>query len=149
MLRIRAPKDFWSGIMFIAFAAVGLIAARNYSLGTSLRMGPGYFPILLGCVLALIGLILVVRSFAIEGPGVGRLHLLPLGVITLGVVLFGLLLQPLGLVLALIIVVVVSAFASREARPVEAAALALALAVFSAAVFVYGLRLPLPLWPAL
>jgi hypothetical protein len=148
-MHIRAPKDFWSGMMFIAFAAVGLFAARNYSLGTSLRMGPGYFPILLGCVLASIGVILVVRSLAVEGPPVGRLHLLPLGVITLSVVLFGLLLQPLGLVIALIAVVVVSALASRQSRPVEVTALALLLAVFSAGVFVYGLRLALPVWPAL
>src|SRR4051812_15803810 len=54
-MHLRAPKDFWSGIMFLAFAAVGLIASRDYSLGTSLRMGPGYFPILLGSVLALLG----------------------------------------------------------------------------------------------
>ena len=148
-MHIRAPKDFWSGIMFIAFAAVALIASRDYSLGTSLRMGPGYFPILLGSVLALIGVILVGRSFAIEGESVGRLHLMPLGTIALGVVLFGILIVPLGLVISLIIVVVVAAFASRQSRPLEVAALALALAVFAAAVFVYGLRLPLPVWPAL
>jgi hypothetical protein len=149
MFRIRAPKDFWSGTMFIAFAAVALIASRNYSLGTSLRMGPGYFPILLGSVLALLGVILIVRSLAVDGQPVGRLHLLPLAVITLGVVLFGVLLQWIGLVAALIVVVVVSACASRQSRPIEVAALALVLAVFSAGVFVYGLRLPLPLWPAL
>jgi hypothetical protein len=148
-MHIRAPKDFWTGVMFIAFAAVALIASRDYSLGTSLRMGPGYFPILLGSVLALIGLILVARAFAIDGEAVGRLHLMPLGTITLGVVLFGILLVPLGLVISLIVVVVVSAFASRESKPVEVIALALSLAAFSAGVFVYGLRLPLPVWPAL
>ena len=149
MLHIRAPKDFWSGIMFIAFAAVALLAARGYSLGTRCGWGRAISRSCSACVLALIGVILVVRSLAIEGPRVGRLHLFPLGVITLGVVLFGLLLQPLGLVVALIVVVLVSALASRESRPVEVAALALALAVFSAGVFVYGLRLPLPIWPAL
>ena len=148
-MHIRAPKDFWSGVMFIAFAAVGLIASRNYSLGTSLRMGPGYFPILLGIVLALLGVILVARSLAIEGKRVGQLHLWPLGVITLGVVLFGILLQPLGLVVSLVVVVAVSALASRESKPLEVTVLALALAAFSAGVFVYGLRLPLPVWPAL
>jgi hypothetical protein len=148
-MQIRAPKDFWSGVMFLTFAAVCLIAAREYSLGTSLRMGPGYFPRLLGGALVLIGGSLVLRSFVISGESVGRLHLLPLGVITLSVVLFGLLLEPLGLFIALIIVVAVSAVASRNSKPVEVAALALVLAALSAGVFVYGLRLPLPLWPAL
>ena len=54
---IRAPKDFWTGVMFIAIAAVALYAGRGYSLGTAVRMGPGYFPMLLGSLLALIGLI--------------------------------------------------------------------------------------------
>jgi putative tricarboxylic transport membrane protein len=147
-MAIRAPKDFWSGVMFIAFAAVALFAARNYSLGSAGRMGPGYFPLLLGGVLAFIGVILVVRSFVIDGEGIGGLRMLPLAVIALGVVLFGVLLQPLGLVLALIVVTVVSAFASRQSRPLEVAALAAVLAAFSLGIFIYALRLPLPVWPA-
>ncbi len=148
-MNIRAPKDFWSGLMFIAFAAVAMLAARGYSLGGAGKMGPGYFPMLLGGVLALIGAILVGRSFVIDGERVGRLHLFPLCVIAFGVCLFGVLLEPLGLVIALIVVVLVSALASRESRPVEAGVLALALAAFSVGVFVYALRLPLPVWPAL
>jgi hypothetical protein len=147
-MAIRAPKDFWSGVMFIAFAAVALFAARNYSLGSAGRMGPGYFPLLLGGVLAFIGVILVVRSFVIDGEGIGGLRMLPLAVIAVGVVLFGVLLQPLGLVLALIVVTVVSAFASRQSRPLEVAALAAVLAAFSLGIFIYALRLPLPVWPA-
>ena len=147
-MTIRAPKDFWSGIMFLAFAAVALITAHGYSLGSAGRMGPGYFPILLGAVLALLGVILVVRSFVTEGDSVGRLNLLPLAVIALGVCLFGLFIERLGLVLSLIAVTAVSAFASRDSRPLEVAALALVLTAISVAVFVYALRLPLPVWPA-
>ncbi len=66
-MRIRAPKDFWSGVMFCGFAAVALLAAQGYSLGTAGKMGPGYFPLLLGLVLALLGLILVGRSVLIDG----------------------------------------------------------------------------------
>jgi hypothetical protein len=135
--------------MFLAFAAVALLAAHGYALGTAGRMGPGYFPMLLGGVLALLGLILVVRSFAIDGEPVTRLHLLPLVVIAIAVCLFGLLIERLGLVVSLIAVTIVSALASRESRPVEYTALALVLAAFSVGVFVYALRLPLPVWPAL
>jgi hypothetical protein len=148
-MTIRAPKDFWTGIMFLAFAAVALMAAHGYALGTAGRMGPGYFPMLLGGVLALLGFILVVRSFAIDGEGVTRLHLLPLIVIAIAVCLFGLLIERLGLVVSLVAVTIVSALASRESRPVEYTALALVLAAFSVGVFVYALRLPLPVWPAL
>jgi len=146
---IRAPKDFWSGVMFIAFAATALLAARGYSLGAAGKMGPGYFPVMLGSVLALIGLILVVRSFVIDGDAITRIQILPLAIIAAAVVLFGLLLQPIGLVLSLALVTVVSAFASRESKPLEVAALTCVLAAFAAGVFVYGLRLPLPLWPAM
>ena len=148
-MNIRAPKDFWSGVMFLAFAAVALLTARGYSLGAAGRMGPGYFPMLLGGVLALLGLVLVVRSLVIEGEAVGRLHLVPLGIIAASICLFGLAIERLGLVVSLILVIAVSALASRESRLIETSALALALAAFSVGVFVYALRLPLPVWPAL
>ena len=151
---IRAPKDFWSGIMFLAFAAVALLAARHYSLGSRGRMGPGYFPILLGTVLAGLGLILVVRSFVTEGEKLTRLHLVPLAIMTLGVCLFGVFIERLGLVVSVLTVTVVTALASRESRPlefnpVETLALARPDVAFSVGIFVYALRLPLPLWPAL
>jgi putative tricarboxylic transport membrane protein len=146
-MTIRAPKDFWSGIMFLAFAAVAILTARGYSLGTAGRMGPGYFPMLLGGVLAALGLVLVARSFVLAGEAIGRIQVLPLAIMVAGLVLFGLLIQRLGLVISLIVVVIVSALASRESRPVEFVALALVLAAFSVAVFVNLLRLPLPIWP--
>jgi putative tricarboxylic transport membrane protein len=147
-MHIRAPKDFWSGIMFIAFAAVALIASHSYSLGRAGRMGPGYFPLLLGCALVLIGLILVARSLFTAGERIEPMQLLPLGIIAAGIVVFGLLLQPLGLVLALLAVIVITAFASGESRPLETAALAVVLTAFSVGIFVVALRLPLPIWPA-
>jgi hypothetical protein len=149
-MTIRAPKDFWSGLMFLAFAAVALLSARGYSLGSAGKMGPGYFPLLLGLVLALIGAILVARSFVIQGERVGRLSVLPLMVVVLGVCLFAFSIETLGLVVALVAVTVVSALASwKDFRLREAALLAAALAAFAVGVFVYGLRLPLPVWPAL
>jgi putative tricarboxylic transport membrane protein len=148
-VNIRAPKDFWSGIMFIAFAAVAMLTARGYSLGSAGRMGPGYFPMLLGGALGLLGLILVARSLMVEGETIGRLRLLPLLVIAIGVCLFGLAIERLGLLVALIAATGMTAFASRESRPLEVAALALVLAIFALTVFVLALRLPLPLWPSI
>jgi putative tricarboxylic transport membrane protein len=85
----------------------------------------------------------------IEGETIGGLRLLPLLIIALGVCLFGLAIERLGLLIALIVATAVTAFASRESRPLEVAALALVLAIFSVAVFVLALRLPLPLWPSI
>jgi Tripartite tricarboxylate transporter TctB family len=147
MLSVRAPKDFWTGVMFIALGVIAMVVSRNYSLGTAGRMGPGYFPLLLGSLLAVIGLALVVRAFVIDGAPLERIALGPLCLIVLSVILFGALLQRAGLVIALIVVIGVSALASRQSRPLEVAALAAVVTAFSVAVFVYGLRLPLPVWP--
>ncbi|HEX5865502.1 MAG TPA: tripartite tricarboxylate transporter TctB family protein [Casimicrobiaceae bacterium] len=148
-MKIGAPKDFWSGLMFIAFAAVAMLAAGGYSLGSVGKMGPGYFPLMLGYVLALIGVILVARSFVIDGERMGKLSIAPLAIVALAVCLFAFSIETLGLVIALATVTVVSALASKEFRPIETGLLAAALAAFAAGIFVYGLRLPLPIWPAL
>jgi hypothetical protein len=134
--------------MFLTFAAVAVWAARGYAMGSAGRMGPGYFPMALGIVLGVLGLIIIGRALAAGDECVGALQLRPLLVIVVAVCLFGLLIERLGLVVALVAVVVVSAMASREYRPVEVAALAAVLAAFSVGVFVYALRLPLTLWPS-
>jgi len=147
-MTIPAAKDFWAGVMFLAFAGVAVVTARGYTIGTAGRMGPGYFPLALGIVLALIGLVLLVRSLVAPGEAVSGWRWRPLLTIVLAVVLFALAIERLGLVLSLIAVVIASALATRESRPVEIASLAAALAVFSVGVFVYALRLPLPIWPS-
>jgi len=149
MMKIRAEKDFWSGVMFLGFALVAIVAARHYSTGSGGKMGPGYFPMMLGVALAGLGALLVGRSLVLEGTRVTRLQARPILMIVLGVILFGLMIPYLGLVVALATVTAVSAFATRESRPLEVAALAAVLAVFSVGVFVYALRLPLTIWPAL
>jgi putative tricarboxylic transport membrane protein len=148
-MRIRAPKDFWAGVMFCGFAAVALIAARGYSLGSAGRMGPGYFPLLLGLALAGLGVVLVVRSIVIDGEPLPRFYVLPLTIIAAAVCLFGLAIEPLGLVTSLAILVALAACARLQFRPIETVALAIALIVFSVGVFVYALGLPLPVWPSL
>lgn len=148
-MHIRAPKDFWSGIMFLAFAATALLTARGYSLGNAGKMGPGYFPMMLGYALALVGIILVGRSLAVSGEAVARIHPFPLMMIALGVVLFGVLVEPLGLVIAVMLATLMACLAGRQRRPLEIAALCIAMAVFSVVLFVLGLRLPLRIWPSI
>ena len=148
-MRIRAPKDFWSGLMFCGFAVVGILAARGYSLGAAGKMGPGYFPLLLGGVLALLGVVLIARSILLDGEPLPRFHILPLAVIAVAVCLFGGLIEPFGLVIALAVLTMLSAWAGPQFRWLEAAALTAVLIVFSIGVFVYALGLSLSVWPNL
>lgn len=148
-MRIRAPKDFWSGVMFCGFAMVGILAARGYSLGSAGKMGPGYFPLLLGGVLAILGAVLIGRSLVLDGEPLPRVQMLPLAVLALAVCLFGVLIEPFGLLVALAVLTLVSAWAGPQFSLNEAVALAAALTVFSVGIFVYALGLPLPIWPSL
>jgi hypothetical protein len=148
-MKIRAPKDFWSGVMFCGFAAIAIAAARGYSLGSAGKMGPGYFPLLLGFVLAALGAVLIARSVVVDDEPLPRFYVLPLVIIAAAVCLFGLLIEPLGLVVSLAVLTVLSAWVGPQFRPLETVVLAAVLIVFSIGVFVYVLGLPLTIWPSL
>ena len=148
-MRIKSPTDFWTGLLFGGFGLfAALYAANHYALGTAVRMGPGYFPTWIGGLVALLGLALLVHSLRFDGPRLPRLHVRPVVFILAASVAFGYLLKPLGLVLATILLVAASAAGGHEFRWREVLLLAVALAIFSLGVFVYGLGLPFPLWPA-
>lgn len=146
-MKIRAPRDFWAGLMFIAFGVAFVVIAQNYQMGTSVRMGPAYFPTMLGGLLAILGVAIFAKSFVASGSPVPRFYFKPLILIVAATVLFGLLLKPLGLVLSLAVLVGVGAFGGLDFRWKEVAILIVVLAIFSVFVFVKGLGLPLPVWP--
>jgi hypothetical protein len=147
MMRIRSPKDFWAGLIFIAIGGGFVLLAQQYRLGDMHRMGPAMFPTLVGALLAALGLIVALRSFALDGAPVPRFDARPIGVSILAIVLFGIALQWLGLIAAVAVLVLVGAYAARDVRPLENLALAAVMIAFSVAVFVWLLGLPLPLWP--
>jgi putative tricarboxylic transport membrane protein len=147
-MRIRSPRDFWAGLIFIAIGGGFILLAQQYRLGDMHRMGPAMFPTLVGALLAALGLIIALRAFALAGAPVPRFDARPVGVSILAIVLFGIALQWLGLVAAVAVLVLVGAYAARNVRPLENLALAAALIAFSVGVFVWLLGLPLPLWPA-
>jgi putative tricarboxylic transport membrane protein len=146
-MRMRSPKDFWAGLIFIAIGGGFILLAQQYRLGDMHRMGPAMFPTLVGVLLAALGLIIALRSFALDGAPVPRFEARPIGVSILAIVLFGIALQWLGLIAAVAVLVLVGAYAARDVRPLENLALAAALVAFSVGVFVWLLGLPLPLWP--
>jgi hypothetical protein len=148
-VRIRSQSDFWCGLIFVALGLAFLIAARNYRMGSAARMGPGYFPTLLGGLLALLGLTLSLPAFFRSGDRFPRLHLRPMLALLGAILAFALLLEPFGFVIALIVLVLVCSFADPQLRTLESLAMALFLTVFSVLIFHYLLSLPLRLWPGL
>ncbi len=199
-MKIKNGKDFWAGLMFTGTGIFFMIASRAFPMGTAVRMGPAYFPTVLGGILVALGLAVFVRAFVSKLPhsievfpfrwillvaggaltaiawmsaawfaSMGKLAVLvhwglaavalfvllgafwprALWVILAGTVAFGYLLKPLGLVLATLVVVFVSAWGGHEFKLREVTFLYIALAIFAVAVFVYGLGLPMNIWPEL
>lgn len=146
-LRIRAQSDFWCGLLFGAIGVATILLARNYRMGTAARMGPGYFPTLLGYLLVFLGLTLTLPSLFVDGEKIPRVHPRPVLIVLLSIVLFGLILDLLGFALSVFVLALVGGFAEPELRAREATLLALFLAAFSVVIFHSLLGLPLVLWP--
>jgi len=144
---VQGPKDFWAGVIYLGLGLGFVFVARDYSFGTAIRMGPGYFPTVLGGLLALIGLISIVRGIRLGGERIAPFAWRPVIFISLSLALFGLLLTGGGLVLALAALLLVAPAASRSFRySLTGVLAAIALIVFCAVVFVEALGLPLPLF---
>jgi hypothetical protein len=143
---IRHPKDFWIGIIFLFFGLAAVYIGSDYSMGTAGRMGPAYFPTVLGYLLAFIGLIGLVRSFFRPGERVGKFHVKALVLILSAVLLFGFLVRGAGLVPAALVVIVMSAYASPKFTWGATLLLAVGLAIFAVVLFVKLLGLPMPIF---
>jgi hypothetical protein len=147
-LRIKSGQDFCTGCAFIAFGATTVVLASEYPLGSAARMGPGYFPTVLGWLLAGIGALVLLKSLASTGGGsIGRLHPWLLLRLLVAIAAFALLLNPLGLVATTVIVVMLAASAGHEFRFGEALLNAALLALLAYLLFVWGLNQPIPVWP--
>jgi hypothetical protein len=144
-LGLSNNKDVWAGAMLIATGVATMIIARNYAFGTTLRMGPGYFPTVLGGILILFGLYLVVLGLRSTDEIQGSWPLRAMIVLPLALVLFGVLMTHAGFLPALLVLIFGSALAGPQFRLVEVLLLSAALSVVSIALFVWGLGLPYPL----
>ncbi len=163
-LKIKSQQDWWAGLMFIGFGLffivfslgtpdfinniVGTKLIGGYQMGSSVRMGPAYFPAVLGGMLAVLGLLVLLDSVVEDGPKVAKFHFRPLLFIAVSSLAFAYLLKPLGLVLASIALVFISAFGGHEFKWKEVAIMSVVLVIFSVLVFVKALSLPFPICPA-
>lgn len=141
----RNPKDLLTGLLFVALGFAAIFFVRGHQIGTAMRMGPAYFPTMLGILLSLIGAALVLRSFVRPGLPLGRFAFGKVAWIVGSILLFGLLLRGMGLVIAIIVIVTLSAYASEKFRWPVALALAVGIALCSAIVFIVLLGIPIPI----
>ncbi len=144
-LELRNNKDFWAGLVFTGTGAAAMFIARHYPFGTTLRMGPGYFPRVLGGILILFGLYVMVRGLRSNEKIQGNWSVRALIVLPLSMVLFGVLMELAGFVPALAALIFVSAASGREFKFKEVLLLTVFLGVLSVAMFIWGLGLPYPL----
>jgi putative tricarboxylic transport membrane protein len=144
-VKLPDSKDFWSGVMLIAIGAVAVFMARDYPFGTALRMGAGFFPVVLGAVLVLFGLYFATRGLRASAKIEGHWSLRALIVLPLAFVAFGVLMEHAGFVPAMLALIVGSAAAGTEFRVGEVLALSVLLTVMCVALFIWALGLPYPL----
>jgi hypothetical protein len=147
--RIRNHHDFWTGVMFSGVGSLFAGIAYNYKLGTAARMGPGYFPFYLGLLLAGIGIAVILLSLrgTARAEKVDKFHWKPLFWVLGSICVFGVMLKLTGVLFAGVALVIGSSLGSGEFKLREVLWLAIGLSIFCAAVFVGGLKLPIPMCP--
>jgi hypothetical protein len=146
-IQLRNPRDFFAGLIFLSFGVCALLAGRDYPMGTALRMGAGYFPLVLGGLLLILGGLITVKSLVVRGEPVEHVGLRPLILVLLAIGAFAIAVDSAGLVVATILMTLIGAAASPESRWRELILLTLALLALSVGVFAYGLGLPFKLLP--
>jgi hypothetical protein len=149
MAYIRHPKDFYAGLLFVVFGIAAVVIGSNYNLGTAARMGPGYFPRILGLLLIALGAALALRALRLNGSPLPAWPWRPTVVVLFSVAIFGLIVNYAGVVLSTIFLIVAASSASHEFRWRESLVSGIALAALAVGVFLIGLKLQLPIWPAL
>lgn len=143
----RFGQDVGAGLMFAGFGALGLYLARNYPMGTALRMEPGYVPHLLCWGMIGIGAFIVARGVLARSQPIARWHWRPLLFVLGALIAFRYLIEPAGLLLTTFTTVAIAACGSREVRIRDTALLGIGLATGAAALFIFALGLPMRLWP--
>ena len=158
-MKIKSNKDFASGLMFMGVGIAFAWGATSYNVGTGARMGPGYFPLLLGILLAIIGLVITFKAMTVEtadGDKIGKWAWKPLFFILAANFAFGILLGGLsslgipamGLIVGIYALTFISSLAGNEFNAKGVFVLATVLAIGSYVAFVWALKLQFPVWPS-
>lgn len=144
---IKGASDFYAGLMFVAFGLLALYLSRDFPMGTASRMGPGYFPTILGVLICALGGGVMLRGFLVRGESPRNFALVQAALVLAAIGLFAWTVESLGIVVAVTAVVVVSSLASGTPRWIEVVLLALLMVALAVGLFTYGLDLPFKIWP--
>ena len=144
-LEFYKKKDFWASIMFLGIGAGAIIGARNYPFGTTLRMGPGYFPTMLGWILVAFGLYVMVRGLRSDEKIRSNWSIRALIVLPISMIAFGILMEVAGFIPAMAALIFIAVASGREFKFMEVLLLTIFLGAMSIAMFIWGLGLPYPL----
>lgn len=150
-MKLKSQKDLWSGLLFVVAGVAFAIGATSYRLGQSARPGPGYFPLGLGVLLAGLGLIVLLRAYTVDAPDRGRIGAIawrPLLVVVGSILLFAVTLTHLGMAIALPLLVICISFAGDEFHWKGVLVNSSVLTIGSWLIFIEGLGLIIPMWPA-
>lgn len=143
---LHRNKDFLAGLMFIGVGLTAMIIARDYPFGSALRMGPGYFPSVLGGIVAVFGVWVMVKGLIKQAPVTRTWSVRGLIVLPLTAVVFGYMMEHTGFVSAVFVLALMAAFASPQFRWKEQLILSVALTSLCVGIFIYGIGLPYPLF---
>jgi len=143
-MMVRNTKDLLSGLFFVACGAFFVLVGQDYTFGSARRMGPGYFPTVLGVILVVLGIVVTLRTVKMVPKDESEWAWRPLLINCVGIIIFGFIVRGAGLIPAVFILAMISARASARFRLVPSLLLAAGLAVFSHFTFVKGLGLPFP-----
>jgi hypothetical protein len=148
MQTLTVTKNLLAGVMFVVFGGVTVAMSSRYSLGSIEQMGPGFFPMMIGIAIILIGIAVGVQAALDPGSSevVAHWDVRPLVFILLSVFCFGLLIERAGLIVSLVVLILVSRLAGRDRGIIEPIAIVAVLTLIVIAVFVYGLQVPLKLF---
>jgi len=141
----RSNRDFFAGLVYIVTGAVGMWIARDYPFGSALRMGPGYFPSVLGGMMIAFGIAVLLMGVKNNEKIKGNWSFRARIVLPLATVAFGILMEAAGFIPAMLVLIPLAALAGREFKLLEVVPLTIGLTVLCTAGFIYGLGLPYPL----
>ncbi|MDM0017512.1 tripartite tricarboxylate transporter TctB family protein [Variovorax saccharolyticus] len=157
-MRIKSQADFFSGVMFTTVGAAFAIGATTYNIGDGARMGPGYFPLMLGILLAILGALVMFQSLVVEtvdGDPIGKWAWKPLFFVIAANLAFGVLLGGLpsvgvpamGMIIAIYALVIISSLAGEHFKLRDVLILSTILAAGSYVAFIWALKLQIQVWP--
>lgn len=140
-------RDIVGGLLMMGIGLfVAFFAYENYDPGTLNRMGPGFFPIGLGSLLALFGFLIALPAFFRKGTAI-QFELRTLVLVTTSILIFAALMKTMGIIVATFLAVMTSSLADREISWKNRVLVALGVSTIVWVVFIYGLRMVLPTWP--